>query len=216
MKRPKPHPIDRPMPRLIAVALALGFTVGSAFAVRIDFEAVPDIFNHDGLGLNLGDYYVAQPGGPIFGPQTTVLEAGRGSLNDLLFPPRSGVGVLWGMGEPIEISFSTGLASAISFYYRSNTELFLYAFDLNDLLLGSSQGRASLAPGHAPGMLSFSADSYSIARVLIGDSGNSFVIDDLEYSVGGKAIPEPAPHSGATLVFGALGLGAWWFVRRRR
>jgi hypothetical protein len=189
---------------LLAVALAWCAAAGSARGVVIDFEGVPDEFNYAGQGLNLGDYYSALPGGPVFGRQTTVLEAGRGSFNEGLYPPQSGHGVLWGEREAIEVVFTTGWVSKVSFYYRSNTVLNLYAFDPGDVLLGGFSGPESLAPDYPGGLLSFHAGAYSIARVLIQDSGNFFVIDDFTYAVRGVAVPD----SGATLLLGAMALGA--------
>lgn len=216
MNSRNPSPVVRSTSVLV-VALALGMisSTGSAWAVRLDFEGVPSQFNYDGSGFNLGDYYASQPGGPVFGPQTTVLEAGGDSLNTTLFPPNSGMGVLWGERGPIEIRFSNDLASAISLYYRSNTQLFLYAFGADDLLLGSTSGLGSLAPGDPPGQLSFTYGSESIARVLIQDSGNFFVIDDLDYAVRAPSIPEPEVPAGLAWVLSALGLGALSIARRR-
>lgn len=194
----------RSWPVLLAAALAWCAAAGSARGVVIDFEGVPDEFNYAGEGLNLGDYYSALPGGPVFGRQTTVLEAGRGSFNEELFPPQSGRGVLWGERDPIEVVFTTGWASSISFYYRSNTVLNLYAFDPGDVLLGSFSGPESLATDFPGGFLSFHAGAYSIARVLIQDSGNFFVIDDFSYAVRGAAVPD----SGGTLLLGAMALSA--------
>lgn len=216
MNSRNPSPVVPSTPVLLVVALALGIlSADSAWAVRLDFEGVPDQFDYDGLGFNLGDYYVSQPGGPIFGPQTTVLKAGGGSLNATLFPPNSGIGVLWGERGPIDISFTTDLASAVSLYYRSNSRLFLYAFGADDLLLGSTSGLGSLAPGDPPGQLSLSYSSEAIARVLIQDSGNFFVIDDLDYAVRGTSIPEAETPAGVTLLLGAIGLGALSMARRR-
>lgn len=198
--------------RLAATALlawaALGtLTTASAAVVTLDFEGVPADYNYDGLGLNLGGYsgYTSQPGGPTFGPQATVIEVG-GSLNTALYPPNSGIGVLWGDGADIELSFASGLAQSVSLYYRSNADTYLFAYDaLNNLLDGAS-GPVSL--GSDPvGFLTLNRPGFEIARVLISGPGGAFTVDDVTY-----AVPEPA----ALALVAGLGLAGFAGWRRRR
>lgn len=86
----------------LATLLAGSFACGIVQGARLDFEGVPLDYHYDGGGLNLGSYYVGQPAGPIFGPQTSILAKGGGSLNAILYPPSSGQNVLWGFNQPIE------------------------------------------------------------------------------------------------------------------
>lgn len=166
------------------VAALLVFDMATAPAAEtLTFEGVPPDFNYDGSGLNLGGHYASRPGAPVFGPQATVLEVGGGTLNDSLYPPLSGSGVLWGEGKPIEVEFSTGLASSVCVYYRANTVLYLYAYDSEGNLIRQATGPPNLAPA-APQYLNVSNTWLRIKKVRIQDSGNFFVIDDFSYNVG--------------------------------
>lgn len=191
---------------LLASAALGGAAAASAAVVTLSFEGVPATYNYDGLGQNLGGYY-NETAGPTFGPQATVLEVG-GSLNTLLYPPNSGIGVLWGDGANIELNFATGSARSVSLYYRSSADVYLFAYDsMDNLLPGGASGPASL--GSDPvGILALNHAGYDIARVLITGPGGAFTVDDVTYI----AVPEPAT---VALVAG-LGLAGFACWRRRR
>jgi hypothetical protein len=196
--------------RLAVTALSAASTLGSAavvsaaVVVTLDFEGVPATYNHDGVGQNLGAYY-AKPASPTFGPQATVLEVG-GSLNSVLYPPNSGIGVLWGDLFDIELSFTSGLAQGVSLSYRSNADMYLFAYDALDNLLDAANGPASL--GSDPvGFLALNHASYDIARVLISGPAGAFTVDDVTYI----AVPEPA----ALALVAGLGLAGFACWRRR-
>jgi len=173
--------------------------------VVLDFEGVPAAFNYDGPGFNLDGYYAGETGGPTFGPQATILEVG-GSLNPVLYPPSSGIGVLWGEGLDLELAFTTGLAQNVSLSYRSIADVFVFAYDPSDVLLGFTSGPASL--GTDPeGFLAVSAAGFDIARVLIAGPPGAFLVDDVTYA----AVPEP----GHVALLASLGLAAFAGWRRR-
>lgn len=200
----------RPVSRWILAAAVLGAAPATAVAqVLLDFEGIPSSYNYDGGGLNLGGYYAGQPGGPTFGPQATVLEVG-GSLNDALYPPKSGTATLWGEGQDIELTFTTAPAQSVRLYYRSNAEVFLFAYDGLNALLGSTSGAASLG-GDPEGLLDFTASGLDgIARVLILGPAGAFIVDDVAYHPV-PVVPEPA-HVALVSGLGLLGFAVW---RRR-
>lgn len=189
-----------------AATLFCAITLISRAQVVLDFEGVPSTYNYDGPGFNLGGYYGGEPGGPIFGPQATTLEVG-GSVNDLLFPPGSGVGMLWGEGLDIELAFAGVPAQQVSLYYRATADVSLFAYDAASALLGSVNGPASL--GSDPeGLLAFDAGSGAIAYLRIAGPPGAFVIDDVTY--------EPVPEPGQIALVAGLGLLAFACWGRRR
>jgi MYXO-CTERM domain-containing protein len=195
------HPVSR---WIAAAVLCVAPAVGVAQNL-LDFEGIPLTYHYDGDGFNLGDYYVGEPGGPTFGPQATVLEVG-GSVDEILYPPTSGIASLWGEGLDLELTFTTAPAQRVSLSYRSGADLFLFAYDPSDTLLGSTSGPASLGSDPA-GFLDFAAAGFDIARVLIVGPAGAFVIDDVAY----YAVPEPAQVAWLS----ALGLAAFAAWRRR-
>ena len=194
-----------------SLALALGLmcrvSLASSTSITIDFEGVPSTYNYDGDGMNLGGYYAGLPGGPTFGPQATVLEVG-GSLNDALYPPASGIAVLFGEDPNIELDFTSNAASSVGLYYRSSAELFLFAYDAGGNLLGSVSGPDDLGPGAGQNLL-FNAGGNQIAQVLISGPGGFYVVDDLNYVT---SVPDPI-STGPAL---AAGLGVVLALARAR
>lgn len=193
----------------LAAAVLSAAPAAAVAQIFLDFEGIPLTHHYDGDGLNLGGYYAGQPGGPTFGPQATVLEVG-GSVNHLLYPPKSGTATLWGEGLDLELTFTTAPAQSLSLYYRSNADVFLFAYDAVNALLGSTSGPASLG-GDPEGFLDFTASGPDyIARVLIVGPAGAFVIDDVAY-LAAPVVPEPA-HAALLSGLGLLAFAAW---RRR-
>lgn len=210
-KLTSPAGIAARLPRwALAGCLAGAALTASAAIVTFDFESVPDDFHYFGGGVNLGGHYSGRIGGPVFGPTAYVLDnaAYPGSFDDTLYPPGSGTGVLF--SEPTEyldLTFTAGRASAVRFYYRSNSDLNLTLFDDQNNFV-TVTGPASLGPDDPPGFLAFSAGIPVISHLRIEGGGAFFIVDDLSYD----AIPEPA----ATVAIGALGLAGFALWRRRK
>ncbi len=187
--------------------LALAPAASAAILVTLDFEGLPDLYYADAGARNLGLAYAAQPGGPVFGPDATLLGVGRG-LNDFNYPPSSGATVLYTGFEPsIRVDFTASPASAVRTYFRSGTDIFLFAFDAGGNLLGQDFSSPNLAPADPADTLDFDAGTFAISYVIIEGAPNFFVLDDFTYTV----IPEAGPYALLTGL-GLLGLALW---RRR-
>lgn len=198
------------MPRLLPLSLGLlaGPAALAAVVVSLDFEGLPDDYYADAGAQNLGLAYAAQPGGPVFGPDATLLGVGRG-LNDADYPPASGATVLYTAFESfIRVDFTTLPASSVSTYFRSGTDIFLFAFDSADNLLGMDSRSPNTFPAPA-GWLSFDAGTFSISYVIIDGAPDFFVLDDFTYAV----IPEPAAM-GWVAGLGLTALAVWRRCRR--
>jgi hypothetical protein len=196
------HPLALGLLGFLASPAAL-----AAIMVTLDFEGLPDLYYEDAGDQNLGNAYAARPGGPVFGPDATLLGVGRW-LNDAEYPPASGETVLYtGFENFIRVDFTTAPVSMVSTYFRSGTDIFLFAFDAADNLLGQAFSSPNTAPDPA-GYLTVNTAGFDIRYVVIEGAPNFFVLDDFTYT----AIPEPAAGAGA-VGLALAGLARW---RRRR
>ncbi|MDB5388761.1 MAG: hypothetical protein JWM11_4407 [Planctomycetaceae bacterium] len=195
--------------------LRLGFLViamtlpSGAQASNLDFESFSD-----------SDALTNQFPGLTF-TNTTVLTAGVG-LNEFDNPPHSGTNVVFDDGGAITISFATPVSDVGGFFTYSLTSPFrltLSAFDHDNVLLGAStlsahsnnQGTVG-EPGSSPNeFLELGFNNIS-AVTFIGDvAGGSFTLDDLRFTPGVAAVPEPG-----TISLVVLGLGGVLRSRLRR
>ena len=154
-------------------------------STTIDFE-----------GLSDGALVTTQYSGLTFS-NAQILTAGV-SLNELEFPPHSGVNVVSDYSGPIAIVFATPVSS-VSGYFTYSAALTLTAYNSSATVLGSiasaftSNDALSGDPGSSPNeLLQLSFSSGISELVIAGDpNGGSFALDDLTYSTGGVTTPEP-------------------------
>ncbi|KQW91584.1 hypothetical protein ASC94_17555 [Massilia sp. Root418] len=197
--------------RCVATLLAsLGIGLGgTASAATLTYG-----FDTFGDGTSLSTQYA----GLTFS-HASVLKAGI-SLNELAFPPRSGDGVLFDDGGPIEIGLGA-LAHSVSVYVTYLEGLTLSAYDSNNNLLSSATAAylvnvadGSGDPGSSPNeLLTVSSADGLIARIVVASSagGGSLTLDDLTIAGAAAAVPEPG-----TLPLLLAGLGAACWRRYRR
>jgi hypothetical protein len=146
----------------------------------------------------------------------TVLTAGM-SLNELEFPPFSGVNVVLDSGGPITGQFTIPVSN-FGAHYTYNSQLTLTVWDTSNALLGSlnSSYSANTAlsgnPGSVPNeFLSMSfASGISRFEIVGNSSGSSFVMDDFQFT---PIVPPTVPDASA-LLLGAMGMSALWASRR--
>ncbi len=130
---------------------------------------------------------------------TSVLTAGI-SLNELEFPPHSGVNVAFDSGGPIGITFSAPITS-FSGYFTYTVPVNIIAYNAADspVAQATSAFSSNLAisgdPGSSPNeFLSVSSAGGIDFVLLTGDpAGGSFVMDDISYvSSTPTGVPEPS------------------------
>lgn len=172
---------------------AFGLAVGSGVqAALVDFEAFND-----------GALLVSEvPGLTVSGG--TVLSAGIG-LNELDFPPTSGVNVLAALSGPLSLDF--GAPTMASAYMAAGDQLSISAFDEFGQLLATYDTPFAANLG-APQLFDFGwvgASRYSL------QSMQAFVIDDLIFAAA-TGIPEPSSLALSVAPLSAL---AWVLLRRR-
>lgn len=185
----------------VAVLLLVPRTL-PAGTVLIDFESFAD-----------GDTLTNQITGLTF-TNTVVLTAGF-SLNEIDFPPRSGVNVVSDSGGPINISFATPIFGFTA-YFTYIEPLSLSAFNGSSaqvdsaLSMFSNNTSTGGDQGSSPNELLNVSSLAGISSVSItGDpAGGSFVMDDVALAT---AVPEPRLP---WLVLSASGLFAF-FLRQR-
>jgi len=164
---------------ILLVVLCAGLSGGFARAgtVALDFEGFAD----DTALTN-------QYSGFLF-TNTRIWTAGL-SLNELEFPPHSGVNAAIGASAPITISFS---APVLSF-----SGLTLSAFDSLNQGVGTANstfGANFVSTGNPANELLQVSFSGGISRVSIagGSSGSSFALDDVTVTTPVSAsVPEPS------------------------
>jgi len=143
-------------------------------AYLIDFENMPDL-------TSVGDYYASY--GLHF--QNAISLTAGFSLNEIDYPPSSGLVAIGDDFAPIEIVFDSPSAN-ISAYFTYGSQLTFTAYDSSGTLLGqylhaslSNLGSTELIP------LNFTNVN---KLVIAGQWDGSYIMDDLSFA----PIPEPA------------------------
>jgi hypothetical protein len=162
---------------IIVASLFLLFlkTTAISNAVIINFESLSDSTSvgttYAGLGVTFNG--------------ATVLTSGI-SLNELDFPPHSGVNVAFDDGGPITGTFGTAVNS-ISVYITYSHAVTLLGFDAFGTQIAvniSSFGDNTVSSGESPNeLISISSATDIKSFTLLGDSlGGSFTVDDFSFS----------------------------------
>ena len=180
-----------------AVVLGAAFMVAwprESEAILIDFEGLSDL-------ETVTTQFASQ--GVIFEDAVALVSGAiGGTLNEVEFPPRSGVTVLShdfidGTPTPVTVRFDPVPFSAVSGFFTYATPidtLFLSAFDPdgNLLITVSSAFNDNTAlfgdPGSSPNELIQISGVGSIGSLVIDGRGGEWVLDDFA----GTPIPEPA------------------------
>jgi len=167
----------------LAAAL-LGCSLARAVPIAVDFEA-----------FTSGQTLTTEVPGLTFS-NTVILTAGV-TLNEVDFPPRSGVNVAHGLGAgPITIDFAAPLDSFAA-YFTYNSAVTMTAYDSALAVLGSVTSAFSANyvsggdAGASPNELMQLAGLGQISRLTIGDSAINFVMDDLLAVPAVVNVPEP-------------------------
>jgi hypothetical protein len=170
------------LPALVLVAAS-----STLLADSIDFEGLAD-----------STFVTTQFSGITFS-NAIILTSGV-SLNELDFPPRSGVNVVGDTGGAMSLVFSTPAVDFLG-YFTYGIPVTMQGFDGSNHLLASATtlfGNNTASggdPGSNPNELLDIASLTGFSEVVItGDpAGNSFALDDVNFTLGqGASVPEPS------------------------
>jgi hypothetical protein len=187
------------------IGIAAVAVVASAKCETIDFEHIAD-------GSAVAGHYTG-----IEFQNATVLSAGI-SLNEIDFPPHSGVNVATDDSGPVRIIFNNPISS-FSGYFTYTTPINVEGFDAEGVEVASvkSQFDANYrSTGQAPNELLTLSSAFGITSVtLSGDPlGGSFVFDDVSFQSSDVTPPPttvtPEPSSlilvGSSILMSMVGL----------
>ncbi len=190
-----------PAPRAGRAGPLLATCLGTlaAHAAVLDFEDLTD-------GGSVGATYAVQ--GVTFDGATA--RTASISLNELEFPPASGLNVVEGDVLPVTGVFSTPVSS-LSAYFTYVSPIIIRGFDAAHVEVASESsafGENFVSSGNAPNellSLSFPGGIYSFS-IETDPAGGSFVFDDFTFA--------PVPEASSTALVAAL-LGGFALLRRR-
>jgi hypothetical protein len=180
-------------------------TLASAAVIEIDFDDFSDF-----------EPLTNQIPGVTFSNATVLQDFDLGgSLNNLLFRPRSDFNVLFDLDGPMQISFGTPVSN-FEGYFTYLTQVTIRLFDAAFNPVGGVDGVINSLPGDntlaGTGFINEKLEGgfgggFSFMTITGAAGGNSFAMDDLSF-VTIEAVPEPS-----TLLL--VGTGAAVLLRRR-
>jgi hypothetical protein len=170
----------------------------SAATIFTDFEGIPD-----------GAPFVAQLSGYTF--TNAVVLTARLSLDEVDFPPHSGVNVIGDIGGPISI---TGYAQSFSGYFTYDAAITVDGYDAGGILRITAMSQfdetfTSSGIGHPNELISIGYPAGLQTIIITGDpGGTSFALDDV-------TLTTPEPGTGWFAVLGLAAMAALTCCWRR-
>lgn len=193
---------------ILVLTLALVAFGRPAAAVTLDFEGLLD-----------GEAVTTQFSGLTFASTVALISgANGGSLNELDFPPHSGVTVVVADGGPITITFAAPVAS-VSGFFTYNAPLTLTAFDASAAAVATDNSdfdsNIASVGGNVPNELLEVAFASGISSLTIVADGD-FALDDLTFVEAPRAVTPEARTSSLLLIAAAAFIAVAGQPRRLR
>lgn len=162
-----------------------------------------------------GEAVTNQYPGVVFS-NATAIQSGI-SLNEISFPPHSGITVVFDDGGQLSLTFLNPVSN-FGGYFTYTTQLTLVAFDSSNtptatMISSFSNNTVDGGdPGSSPNeFVSFTLSGISRITITGLPTGSSFVMDDATFNNDPTTVPEPS-----TLILLALGLPAVARWRKRK
>ncbi len=142
-----------------------------------NMEALPDSFLNANEGINIGGYF----GDAYFGPDVTILEESeRASYNETGYPMNSWDAVAFSSSEPmVTCVFDQPNDSVQIAYAGTSNEFHLEAYNEDGEMISYSIGQSGYGNNS---FLTVTSAEDDIAYVVMHDSGNFFVLDDVMFA----------------------------------
>lgn len=177
------------------ILLVTVFPAAAGTVTTIDFEGLSD-------REILTTQYQSQ--GVTFSGNPMILKAPNYNVGG--YPPHSGVDVVDVFNGPCRIDFVTPVSN-VGIYYTAAFSAYLEAYDSNGVLIGSDVGGYNYGSvGH------LQVSGSNIAYVIIHDSNDYLIFDDLTFETSDTSIPE---YPSIVLPIAAI-LGIMFIFQRRK